>query len=703
MMLAVDVTGSGLRMTRLDEPKDLTRLHEPRDLNAAALLASRVHPARTGLDGAGIVIVVIDYGFDLAHPSLRTAGGETRFAALIDQDGACLQRAKINELLRSCDQAASRDALDRIYDPHAHYFGREGVQVGAHGSWVASIAAGSGTAAFSGVAPKATLVGVQLDLPDRAWREEDDQGRPTWLECVEGGECRGGRPYGAGTDALGDAALAARLAQWDGWRSYEESPAIIKAIEAGYAFARALNPAGIVVNLSIGAWAGGHDPEAPVNRAIDALGTTDQCTTDRCTTHRWRTSDKWRATDEQACEPMVAVVAGTGNAGAEQGHMTGQVSGHVSGDVAARNAMTFACAFAPGNSSQNKLEIWSNCPGGISVEVTAPFANGRTLLTLDGTVCGTVPISLSDGQVIGIGENRGLVRGGLYGVRLLLHPAAVPALLTAGAWLEVSAFDITVRPAQGDQSGRVHAWLERDCNHGPSATLRQTPSLGPRDACPGLVPQGVARERLAHEGLTQEGWAHGRGDGQDEDRGSSIAGRYSLTSIASAASVIAVAGLDNAAAEDRAMALSGRGPRPWPALGGVPTPLLAAPANGLFGARSKSSGYMRGSGTSGAAAIVSGACALAMQAGDLAGRRLDMTEIAQALLGRPIAIASNAISSNDDGPTDGAAPAGWRADLGFGALKFDPSALLNPRHEHRRPTYLRHEEARDERGLSPSN
>ena len=92
---------------------------------------------------------VIDYGFDLLHPTLRTASGETRFAALIDQNGCRLERAEINRLLRVCARAGSRAALDAVYDPHANYFGTSGVGVGAHGSWVASIAAGSHTPTFA--------------------------------------------------------------------------------------------------------------------------------------------------------------------------------------------------------------------------------------------------------------------------------------------------------------------------------------------------------------------------------------------------------------------------------------------------------------------------------------------------------------------------------------------------------------------------
>ncbi|MBU2534226.1 MAG: S8 family serine peptidase, partial [Alphaproteobacteria bacterium] len=228
----------------------MANVFQPSDLNNAALRRCRAHPAMTELDGAGIVICVIDYGFDLLHPAFLTPRGETRFAVLIDQNGARLERARINELIRAARRKGHRGPLDDLYDPHTHYFGRDGVQVGAHGSWVASIAAGSRSVTFTGVAPKATLIGVQLGLPDRAWREEDGAGRPTWLTAAR-----------SGPNALSN---------WNGWGAYDDSPAISSALDDCFAFGRALHPDGIVFNLSIGAWAGGHDQSSAVNRTINA-------------------------------------------------------------------------------------------------------------------------------------------------------------------------------------------------------------------------------------------------------------------------------------------------------------------------------------------------------------------------------------------------------------------------------------------------
>jgi subtilisin family serine protease len=578
---------------------------KPSDLNSAALLRARVHPALTGLDGRGVVICFIDYGFDLFHPALRTASGETRFAALIDQNGGhVLQRARINQLLRASDRDGNRDTLDSLYDPHANYFGRQAPQVGAHATWVASIAAGSRMAAFTGIAPNATLIGIQLDLPDTAWREEDASGTPTWLEVVSQG--------------------AEALSAWNGWRSYEDSNAIVSALQAGFEFARSLRPDGIVFNLSIGSWAGAHDAASCVNRAVADI----------------------HAACRPPGAPMAAIVTGTGNAGADQGHFCG--------DITSVAPLVFGWSFSSVPATQSKLEIWTDCPGPLSVEIKPASGDAAAMCRLDSATRGTQPVTMPDGQLVGVAESRGRVRGALQSFRFLLHPGLSAALRRNSRGC---AFDLSVRSLDAQYGGRVHAWIERDCSGAEPATLtRPSPS--------------------------------GR-DNRAPDHGHS-----SLTSLACAPGIISVAGLDNAAADDVVIAMSGCGPRPWqdaacagpsppPAL---PSPVLAAPASRLFGARSKTTGFMRGSGTSAAAAVVSGAAALVMQAASIAGRSLDDVRLLDALLGV-------------DG--DRWRREKWRPDLGFGALRLDPSLVLPLEQSAPQKTAPRTEDAADERTVSP--
>lgn len=592
------------------------------DLNCTALLKSGVHPALSGLDGSGVIICVIDYGFDLLHPAFRTRLGETRFAAVIDQNGCRLRRDEINVLLREVDRTGNRSTLDKVYDPHERYFGRSGVQVGAHGSWVASIAAGSRTAEFCGVAPSASLIGVQLDLPDHAWREEDSVGQPTWHK----------------TAALGASALKG----WAGWRSYEDSTALVSAINQSYEYALKLRPDGIVLNLSVGAWAGGHDNASAVNQAIERV----------------------IASGQSIRNPMVAVATGTGNAGADDGHASDWIS---SSDPA-----RFDWSFAPQCSAQSKLEIWTDCPGGLVVELKSRSHGFAVRHLFDSAAQGTSAITQGDGTIVGIGENRGLVRGELSSVRMLLQPSLV---IPAAMLSESCVFEVTVRPKINDCAGLMHAWLERDCVHGAVAKLTQTASKTISNAF-------IKRSKKAHDFQLS-----------------------SLTALASCRSVISVAGLDGSAGQDAVLAMSGRGPRPWPSplvdqvgaasmLGpaalhtGLPAPLLAAPASLLFGARSKSLGYMRGSGTSGASALVAGASALAIQAAVLAGRRLDRLSLVETLLGRTV------------DPKDHEK---WRPDIGFGSLSFDASRLSSDPINPLQDLHSNTEVARDERTISSPN
>jgi len=170
------------------------------------------------VDGTGVVVGVIDFGCDFAHPCFRTADGSTRLLGLWDQNdtsapspgsrlgrspGRVFTRAEINWALEP-ERHRRPDTLPdkgppphyvpaddapywRLgYDPHdRHYLDVEAMG-GAHGTHVLDIAAGNGLAVLSGqprnpgVAPNADLYFVQLG------EREHDVAAVDWMQVLIG-------------------------------------------------------------------------------------------------------------------------------------------------------------------------------------------------------------------------------------------------------------------------------------------------------------------------------------------------------------------------------------------------------------------------------------------------------------------------------------------------------------------------------------
>ena len=350
--------------------------------NEAALAMLGVPVSRTSRGAARVAIGFVDYGFDLLHPCLRNATGDvsrSRFlwdqnrqpaaartpdleiTAVEDWDGAFL-----DEAVRSAATSGSRRALDAMYDPHANNCGRDGTIGAAHGTLMASIAAATASGGFRSAAPDAELIGVQLALLDSDWKEQDDRGRPTWL----------------------DATFPADAA-WDGWRSYDDAAQIGNAIRYLYDRACQLCVEALVINLSIGAWAGAHDGASPAERAITDL--------------QAKSDAAWQA----GKGPRTIVVAGAGNAGADEGHWFDVVSPEA--------PQSFDWVMQHDDPTQNKLEIWYESDAALDLEITLPDA---TVMRL--TPGGTHAICAS-AKRIGIADHTFKARGALSRVRVLLH------------------------------------------------------------------------------------------------------------------------------------------------------------------------------------------------------------------------------------------------------------------------------------------
>ncbi len=358
------------------------------------------------------------------------------------------------------------------------------------------------------------------------------------------------------------------------WRSYDDSGAIVDALDRGLAAALELSPAGIVFNLSIGAWAGSHHSSARVNAALTRLAA--------------------RSFDE--AHPMIFVVVGTGNAGADDGHFETTLA---PGDRA-----QFAWRMGARGPVPEKLEVWSDQPIDAVLSVRGHAAD-EARLSLSRDCTGVQRLAIGR-QLVAVGEHE----AGRHGCLSCIHLLVAPDRLEAGGGPDGDLhFNVELRTAAANADvAKVHAWVERNC----AGTASR------------LVP---------------------------------ATGAATLTSLATAPGVISVAGIDAGCGPERVLALSGRGPAPWRQVveTQLKAPTLAAVGAGLWGARSKTKDFMRGSGTSAAAAMVSGAVVLAIEGAHRSGGRLDRDDLIRALIGGQ--------------------PERWSAETGWGPLSFSMNAL----------------------------
>ena len=119
-------------------------------------------PPGVGATGRGVVVGVVDWGFDFAHPDFRNADGSTRILALWDQRGG---RRPDSSMPFGYGVVHDRDAINRALkekDPYAalrYHPADADTGIGCHGTHVASIAAGrGGQDRPEGIAPEAELV-----------------------------------------------------------------------------------------------------------------------------------------------------------------------------------------------------------------------------------------------------------------------------------------------------------------------------------------------------------------------------------------------------------------------------------------------------------------------------------------------------------------------------------------------------------------
>lgn len=189
-------------------------------------------PGQPGLRGRGVVVGIVDLGFDFTLDDFRNPDGSTRVAFLWDQ-GLTPQAGEHSPAGFAYGVEYDRARIDAaLASPNPFGVVRHRPAPGSHGTHVAGIAAGNGRSAggafavgrFVGAAPEATLVLVHP-------------------------------------------ATEANLG------TFADSVRVAEAIAYVYARAQELGLP-CVINMSLGQNGGSHDGETVVERAIDGLLTT---------------------------------------------------------------------------------------------------------------------------------------------------------------------------------------------------------------------------------------------------------------------------------------------------------------------------------------------------------------------------------------------------------------------------------------------
>ncbi|WP_439576608.1 S8 family serine peptidase [Elioraea sp.] len=439
---------AGSELVALREPRPVAPPQEGRARPTPALPQDAWVPERVaGLDGSGIAVGVVDFGFRFDHVTFRKRDGRSRIAWLWDQNPAGRGPDPLDVLPGHPFSAGygvvhGRAEIERWiaagvapYDPEAHYYDPALLALGLHGTHVASLAAGSpfpitdalGTRrAFAGVAPCADLYLVQLGVTQSDFIEPsvpaalaDDRAPPT-------------------PRALSDNTRLCDAVHW----------IIARAIADGRK--------GVVINLSLATHAGAHDGRSMVESEIDRLIEAVE--------------------NGGASMPMIAVVICAGNAGDARAHAAVPLSPGTTGQ--------FGWEIQPTDRDLSEIELWHDPDATIEVTLHAPPALERAgfgpwpLVPTDGVPGRWLRGPAADPGAFGWWTNtkhHARARPACIGVRIdpSVGESADGARRLDGVW------SFVLRHAGGPPA-ELHAWAERE--HGPAPARITAPPSALRSA-----------------------------------------------------------------------------------------------------------------------------------------------------------------------------------------------------------------------------
>jgi subtilisin family serine protease len=128
-------------------------------------------PDAQGEQGKGVVVGIVDFGCDFVHDNFRKSDGTTRLLALWNQAASANPDSPFSygKVHTSADINNALQSPEPYLSLGYNYVGR-----GSHGTHVTDIACGNGRGSgFSGVAPQADIVFVELDASDVPFQGSD--------------------------------------------------------------------------------------------------------------------------------------------------------------------------------------------------------------------------------------------------------------------------------------------------------------------------------------------------------------------------------------------------------------------------------------------------------------------------------------------------------------------------------------------------